>query len=340
MDYSILLDPIHDAQALVGYAQQIESLGFSSIWYPDEKYYRECYIGLTLMASATSNIQLGPCVTEPYLRPPILTAASIATLSEVAPGRVWLGMGAGGRGLANVNIKRKKPAKAIREAIEVIRRLLKGEIVDYQGEIISLHERGLDFSPNAVVPIMIGTGHGNLIKELGGEIADAVMVANVTIKQSIMSSLEQIEKGAKKSARSLEDIHLISRLDVAIHEDRELAKKAISPKVLSAIRASYPNLQYLDHFPEMVFSSKLLRVLNKKDYLSKEYYSDPDRATQLIGAELAGCLSLYGTREEVKAKLQQIIDLGHFNEIALRPVPSEGQTMEDLISAIAATISG
>lgn len=113
----VLIDPILPPNELVDLARRVESWGVSSFWYPDEKFFRECYIGLALVASHTRRMRLGPCVTDPFSRHPIQTAAAIGTLAEVAPGRVWLGVGAGGRGLKEMGLQPQKPAVAIREMI-------------------------------------------------------------------------------------------------------------------------------------------------------------------------------------------------------------------------------
>ena len=175
MKLGAIITPRYSPKKLSNIAGHLESLSYNSFWYPDEKFFRECYIGLSLVCLATRSIRCGVCVTDPYSRHPIMTAAAIATLAEIAPDRVWLGLGAGGRGFNAMDIRREKPVVALREAIYVIRKLLAGECVDYEGEIISLYNRSLDFDPSSGVKILIATGHGNLIKRLGGEIADAVM---------------------------------------------------------------------------------------------------------------------------------------------------------------------
>ena len=152
MDFGVLIEPLYPASELVHIAHKAEELGFASFWYPDEKFYRDPYVGLTLVAQHTHRMQIGVCVTEPYSRHPILTAMAIGSLAEVAPGRAWLGMGAGGRGFNAMGLSRDRPAVAIREAVELIRKLLAGESVDYHGKVIHLNERKLDFLPPQGIP--------------------------------------------------------------------------------------------------------------------------------------------------------------------------------------------
>ncbi|WP_119066505.1 LLM class flavin-dependent oxidoreductase [Aggregatilinea lenta] len=337
MDYGVLVDPLLKPGDLIALARQVEQAGFTHFWYPDEKFFRECYVGLTLVAAHTSRIQLGPCVTDPYSRHPIMTAAAIGTLAEVAPGRVWLGLGAGGRGLKAMGITQDRPARAIREAIEVIRGLLAGQSVNYEGEVIRLEDRPLDFTPTESVRIMIGTGHGRYTQQLAGEVADAAMVANYASPDVLDRALVWVRKGAQRAGRSLDDLTLISRVDVAVHADRATARAAVAPKVLSALRSSYPELAYLDVLPPFEMPSELVRVLGKKDYKTRAYYADPAHSAPLIPDVLIDHLAVAGTPAEVTARLRAIGAMG-FGQIAIRAVPAGDQTLQSCLDLVATDV--
>lgn len=328
----VLVDPILPPTELVRLADQLEGWGVSSFWYPDEKFFRDCYVGLALVASHTRRIRLGPCVTDPYSRHPIQTAAAIGSLAEVAPGRVWLGIGAGGRGLKEIGLTPQRPAVAIREMITIIRGLLAGESVDFQGQVISLQNRPLDYRPPSDVKIMVGTGYGRQIQQLAGEMADAAMLANYTSPESIRKGVEWIAKGAAKAGRTLQDLFLISRVDVAVHPDRQVARAAVAPMILSNIRASYPNLNYLDDLPDFDMSTGLLRILDKKDYQTKSYYSVPSRCAPLIPPVLTDHLSISGTPDEVAARLNAIAGLGFIREVTVHLMAAGEQTLGDSLS--------
>src|SRR5271169_1135587 len=111
---------------LVERARLAEASGYGTVWVADERFYREVYSCLGQLAVHTSKVLLGPCVTDPFARHPALTAMAIATLDEVAGGRAILGIGAGISGFAELGIVRRKPARAIWEAIELVRALLHG----------------------------------------------------------------------------------------------------------------------------------------------------------------------------------------------------------------------
>lgn len=329
-----LISPIYPPKKLIDIARHLENLSFNSFWYPDEKFFRDSYIGLTLVCTHTKSMRCGICVTDPYSRHPIMTASSIASLAEVAPGRVWLGMGAGGRGFNAMGISREKPAIAIREAITIIRKLLAGEFVEYKGKVITLNQRSLDFSPPPDIKVLIATGYGKLIMRLAGEIADAVMLANVASEAGIIAGIEQIKIGAQKAGRRLNEFELISRIDVSVNEDEKLAKAAIAPKILSTLRASYPKSTYLDQIDSIELSAELINVLEKRDYKSRSFYARPENCVHLIPDSLYDRFVIAGTPKDVEDRLRKLISLNCFSEITVHPITSGDQNIFETIGMI------
>jgi 5,10-methylenetetrahydromethanopterin reductase len=334
MRIGILIDPIYKPAELINIAKSVEEFGYDSFWYPDEKFFRDCYIGLTLVASNTRRIQIGVCVTDPYSRHPIMTAAAIGSIAEIAPDRTWLGFGAGGRGFNAMGIKRDRPALAIREAVTIIRKLLAGESVDYHGKVLELNDRRLDFRPSNDIPIMVATGYGHLIQELAGEIADAAMLANYSSPSSIELALKRVYKGVQKSGRSISDLRLISRIDVAVNTDRQVARSAVAPAILSAFRASYPSLPYLDDLPEFDLSSRFLDVIRRKDYQTRAFYASPSNSAPLIPEVLTDHLAITGTLDEVGERVAALAELKVFSELTIRPVISGNQTFMECLSTL------
>lgn len=327
----VLVDPVFEPNELLRIATFLDDNRYASFWYPDEKFFHDCYVGLTLVASHTRYLKLGPCVTDPYSRHPIFTAAAVGTLAKVAPGRVWLGIGAGGRGLDEIGVSQPKPAIALREAIQLIRRLLGGENVEFKGEIINLKERSLDFTPPKDIKIMVGSGHGSYVLQMAGANADGVLLANYAVPSLIETSIKQVVKGVKRAGRTLDELYLCSRVDVAVDTDSKAAAGAVAPRILSALRASYPDLNYFDVMPEIELSSKLISILKKKDYQSRRFYANPKNIMHLIPEVLTDSLSVTGTTRQVIDKLNAIKDMGIFDEIVVHIVPTLNQNYEQAL---------
>src|SRR5262250_3921876 len=127
MRIGLLMPGDAPVQVMLERARRAEAVGYDTVWVADERFYREVYSCLAHFAGHTSRVLLGPCVTDPYSRHPALTAMAIATLDEISGHRAVLGMGAGVSGFRELGIAREKPGVAMREAVEVIRALLRGE---------------------------------------------------------------------------------------------------------------------------------------------------------------------------------------------------------------------
>src|SRR5512144_2766655 len=103
-----------------------EALGFRRAWlYDSPALYPDVWMALAECARRTSTIELGPGVAIPSLRHPMVTAAAVATLCELAPGRVNLAVGSGFTGRLTLG---QKPLSwtYVRDYVEVVVELLAG----------------------------------------------------------------------------------------------------------------------------------------------------------------------------------------------------------------------
>ncbi len=159
---------------LVELAQEAERLGFSKCWIFDEGLEgRDVFVTLGAIAQNTKTLQIGTGITNPYTRHPAQTANAIATVDEISGGRAFLGLGAGGTlVLEPMGLTRSKPLTALREILETIRPLFRGEKVNYQGNFIRLNEAHIHFA-RPDLPIWIAS-RGEKILTLAGKAADGV----------------------------------------------------------------------------------------------------------------------------------------------------------------------
>ena len=174
-----------------------ERLGFDSYWIADQRWMRDVWVSLTATAMRTSRIQLGTRVTDPYVRHPALTAVAIASLDELSGGRAILGLGAGGSVSARWRSSGRSLSTALREAIELIRRLLAGEEVDYPGELVRFRRGALEFATRRDIPVVI-VARGPKILELGGRVADGVMVASMASPAAVTWGIEHVRAGMRR----------------------------------------------------------------------------------------------------------------------------------------------
>ncbi len=136
-----------------------EHLGFHRAWlYDSPALYPDVWASLAMAATRTSRIGLGPGVLIPSLRHPMVNAAAIAMLSELAPGRLTVAVGSGFTGRMTMG---QKPLSwtFVRRYVETLEALLRGEAVEWEGGLIQMmHPQGFGPSRPIEVPIILGVG--------------------------------------------------------------------------------------------------------------------------------------------------------------------------------------
>ena len=192
----------HDIREGMAYAQYAEQRGFEAVWQAELRLVRDAIVPMAAFAAVTSRVKIGSGVINNWTRNIGLLAATFLTLDDLAPDRIICGLGAWWDPLAkNVGVERKKPLKAMRETIEIMRRLLNMERVTFHGEFHSVDGIELDVvhgrrEPRNV-PIFIGATHMGMM-ELAGELADGVLLNYCVPPEYNQQALEHIAIGAKR----------------------------------------------------------------------------------------------------------------------------------------------
>jgi probable F420-dependent oxidoreductase len=170
MQFGFTLRPDHPLERTVSLAKLAEAAGFEYGWIFDSHViWRDPYPLLMLMAQATTRMRLGTCVTNPATRQPSVTASSLAVLDEVSSGRMDLGIG---RGDSALRVLGKPPTsmKDLEEAVHVIRALVEGRSIEFEGATLRL-----PWTPDYRLPVWIA-GYGPVALKLTGRIADGAML--------------------------------------------------------------------------------------------------------------------------------------------------------------------
>jgi probable F420-dependent oxidoreductase len=170
MQFGFTLRPDHPLERTVSMAKLAEAAGFEYGWIFDSHViWRDPYPLLMLMAQATTRMRLGTCVTNPATREPSVTASALAVLNEISGGRMDLGIG---RGDSARRVLGKPPTsmKDLEEAVHVIRALVEGRAIEYEGATLQL-----PWTTGDRLPVWIA-GYGPVALRLTGRIADGAMI--------------------------------------------------------------------------------------------------------------------------------------------------------------------
>ena len=192
----------------------LEAMGYDCAWAADSQMlYSDAYATLALAAANTSRIRLGTGVSVAGVRLAPVTAHSIATINQLAPGRVFLGIGTGHTAM---RVMGKDPvrAKGFREYLRVLRALLHGEEVDYaltedgeRTDIRFLHSDMGFIDVKHPVPIYVAAD-GPLALKAAGAYGDGRVCSHNQTRARLQKSLETMQQGASAVGRAFpKDFH-------------------------------------------------------------------------------------------------------------------------------------
>src|SRR5512135_1565754 len=224
---AIYLQDAHDLREGMKLAKYAESRGFEAVWQAESRLVRDAIVPMAAFAAVTDRLKVGSGVINNWTRNIGLLAATFLTLDDLAPNRIICGIGAWWDPLAkNVGIERKKPLKAMRETVEVMRRLLRMERVTFHGEFHNVDGIELDVvhgrrEPRHI-PIMIGAT-GDQMMELTGEIADGAVLNYCVPPEYNDKALELLDKGLQKAGRKIEDFDRPQLIVCSVDENHDKA---------------------------------------------------------------------------------------------------------------------
>ncbi len=296
--------PIRDGMDYVRYAEQ---RGFEAVWQAESRLVREATVPMAAYAAVTRRITVASGVIPIWTRNVGLLAATFSTLSELAPGRVILGLGAWWEPLAGkVGVHRHHPLRAMREVVTATRQLLAMERVTYHGEFVHLDDVEIDVvhgdrSPRRV-PIYLGAT-GPKMMELAGEIGDGVVLNYMVSPEYNKRALEALAAGADRAGRSIHDIDRPQLVVCSVDADREVALDR-SRELLT---------QYLGQQPHIMQASGVDRGLIEEIGKILTWPASPEdihRAMRLVPDEAVQMISASGTPEECRAKVDEYVASG------------------------------
>jgi 5,10-methylenetetrahydromethanopterin reductase len=270
---------------LIELVELAEAVGYGELWYTDQRFWRDCYAGLTLAAQHSRHLRLGPGVNDPRTRHPATIAMSIATLDELSAGRALLGLGVGGSGIAEMRLPRQRPVRALREAIELIRAMLAGETVRFEGEIFQLDGGKLGFRPpSAVIPIYVAS-HSPQVLRLTGQVADGVLLGNMARREAVEEAAAIVREGERSADRPPGTVAIELRLEACIGDDERAALAAMKRRFAVRLVATYPRWAYLDSLGVRPSDDLRRAAQTQATEAVADLLSDADvRATALVGS--------------------------------------------------------
>jgi 5,10-methylenetetrahydromethanopterin reductase len=312
MRIGLCFDGFYSVGEMIELARLADETGMESIWMSDHLCFRDSLTTSMALLASTDRIKVAAAPMSPYSRAPIISAMSIATLEEYAPGRVIASPGTGNAAaLKEAGIDSRRPLKTMREYVEVLRRLLSGDTVDFKGEVFQLDGAKMGFFPARRIPMYLTAVRSRML-QLGGEIGDGVLLSGGCSPGYIQRCLADIEVGAKKAGKSLKDIDVAGFITASVCED---PREAIEANKLF-LAYVFRNTHHSDNIRlggGNVDQEGLAAAVSKRDWEgAKKYISD----------DVVYAHSIAGTAKECRTQLEAFVK-GGLNLPVLLPMGTQ-----------------
>jgi 5,10-methylenetetrahydromethanopterin reductase len=273
-------------------AATVEAAGFASVCVFNDLWFQPPLPALLAIARATSRVRVGPACLNPFTLHPVEIAGQIAMLDEASRGRAFLGL-ARGAWLDELGLSQARPLTAVREAWEIVRRLLAGDTDGFAGERFSLPAgRALRYArARPAVPLLIGGWRPGVVA-LAGELADELEVGGSA--NPAMVSVTQARLGRAADATDIV-LGAVSVVDEDAEQARALARRELL-LYLPVVGALDPTAS-ID--PELAL--RLAELCGARRVAE---------ASALIPDAIVDRFSLAGTPRQVAAHARELLDAG------------------------------
>jgi 5,10-methylenetetrahydromethanopterin reductase len=299
---ALYLQDAHDLRDGLEYVRYAEKRGFEAVWQAESRLVRDAIVPMAAYAAVTERIKVGSGVINNWTRNIGLLAATWLTMDDLAPNRVICGIGAWWDPLArNVGIDRRKPLVAMKETVTILRKLLNMERVTFHGEFHHVDGIELDVvhgrrEPRNI-PIMIGAT-GDQMMEMTGEIADGVVLNYCVPPDYNIKAMELLEKGARKSGRTIADLDRPQLVVCSVDHDHDRAIDTTC-ELLTQYLAQQPHIARASGVsPDIV--AKIQSILGWP-----ATHEQIRQAKHLVPDDLILRISASGTPDEARTKVEE-----------------------------------
>jgi 5,10-methylenetetrahydromethanopterin reductase len=288
----------YPAAAVREFAERLEKDGLDELWIIEDCFYTA---GISLAATAlarTERLRVGLGILPAVARTAAVTAMELATLAELAPGRVLAGIGHGVQEwMAQMGVRTNTPVNTLEEVIVNVKRLLKGEEVTFTGKHVTLDRVKLDAPPAHIPPVLSGV-RGPKSLAMSGLVADGLVLAECTSPAAVRQAREQ-------AGRTESSFHVAVFAPLCVMPNRKDAYQIMAPMLAGLIDQEVPALRATEFYEEM----------------AARYKADGTDGLASMPAEWWTELGPIGTMDDAIAHVRAVGEAGA-QSVALFPAPA------------------
>jgi 5,10-methylenetetrahydromethanopterin reductase len=297
------------AAAVVEFAEGLEAGGVDQLWVIEDCFFTA---GVSLAATAlarTKRLHVGLGILPAVARNPAITAMEIATLAELAPGRLLAGLGHGVQNwMEQIGARTPSPLTTLDEVLTTVRQLLRGEVVNFEGRHVTMRDAALAAAPAQVPPLLAGV-YGPKSLAVAGRVADGVVLAEGAGPTYVRQAIDHA--GSPDGFRT----SVFSAL--CLIPNRKLTHHTMTPFVAGLLRQPNAAISAHPHFDEMI----------------ERFHAQGDAAIAEFPDDWWIDIGAIGTMDDVMAHIEALGEAGA-NDVSLFPGPTLELAREDLQSVV------
>jgi alkanesulfonate monooxygenase SsuD/methylene tetrahydromethanopterin reductase-like flavin-dependent oxidoreductase (luciferase family) len=305
--------------------QAAERYGFAKVYVLDgQLLWRDMYVYMTRALDVTTTIPIGSAVTNPVTRHVTVTANAHATLAEIHPGRVILGIGRGDNAVRTIGGAPISTA-ALRDATAQLRALTAGDQVELGG--IALQSK---WRPQERIPILMAATRPASLR-VAGSMADIVMIQVGLNPLSCRWAIDRVVEGAISAGRDPDSLQIVAYSAICISEDRQEARRSTqwATDLIGQNLSILARMNRLEELPEPLVR---LAKLRRADY-GYNGHLDPAADHGSYPEDVVDDYSLNGPPELIADRLSELARQG-VDEVALAYMNGREADMEVIASKI------
>lgn len=295
---------------IVKQVQLAESLGYDTAWVADSHLVcRELWVTLTACAVATSRIRLGPGITVPHTRHISVTASALASLDEIAEGRVVVGVGTGGSAAQTMGLTLGQTAKVatLEHMATSLRDLLRDEPMRFES---GSEGRMVWLGGHRPIPIY-AAGSGPKMLAAAGKVGDGAIMYCGVRPDVLRAGLGCLEAGRRAAGKPLAGLDVAIWAPMSVGHDRDLARDHVRGRVASALRHPLP-------IPFAVEDQATVERV-RKEYNAFQHVTAAAEHRRLVPDHLVDLMALAGTPEEVRDRVRAVMSVPEITRIIVLP---------------------
>jgi probable F420-dependent oxidoreductase len=268
--------------------------GYTDAW-SYESFATDAFAPVAAAAMLSATMRFGSAIVPVFTRPPALIAMSAITTNQISGGRFILGLGISTPNIVEqwMGVPFRRPVTLLRETVEVLRAIFRGEKVTYAGRMVKLNGFRLDVPIVAPTPPIYIGAQGARMLRVAGEIGDGVIVNFIT-PEALPAMLDTVRDGMRAAGRGAATLEVACRIIVAVDEDPSLALNLFRRSLTAYVSVA----QYNKFFCEIGYAREAAKALEAWNAGNRK------EAVAAIPDDMVEKIFVFGTPEQCARRLR------------------------------------